>query len=69
MKWLKSSFSGDGGNNCVEVASTSNGVALRESDSPAEVLATGQGTLLSLILGIKTATVPPTPCSTPATPH
>lgn len=53
LRWLKSSFSGDGGNNCVEVAATRNGVALRESDSPAEILVTGRGALLSLIRGVK----------------
>ncbi|MFI1413811.1 DUF397 domain-containing protein [Streptomyces sp. NPDC020707] len=69
VRWQRSSFSGDGGNNCVEVAATTNGVALRENDSATEVLATSQGALLSLIRGIKTATVPPTSRSAPATPR
>lgn len=59
LRWLKSSFSGDGGNNCVEVAVTSDGVALRESDSPTELLVTGRGALLSLIRGVKTGAVAP----------
>ncbi|WP_314412431.1 DUF397 domain-containing protein [Streptomyces sp. DSM 40484] len=58
VTWQRSSFCGGGGNNCVEVAATTNGAALRESDSPTEVLATDQRTLLSLIRGIKTATTP-----------
>ncbi|WP_314412430.1 DUF397 domain-containing protein [Streptomyces sp. DSM 40484] len=69
VRWQRSSFSGDGGNNCVEVAATTNGAALRESDSPTEVLATSQGALLSLIRGIKTATVPSTSRSVRVTPR
>ncbi len=57
--WLKSSFSGDGGNNCVEVAATNDGVALRESDSPTEVLITGRAALLSLIRRVRAGTIPP----------
>ncbi|QUW79439.1 DUF397 domain-containing protein [Streptomyces mirabilis] len=52
--WQRSSFCGGGGNNCVELAATGDGVALRESDSPAEVLVTGRDALLSLIRGVKT---------------
>ncbi|MGW6154148.1 DUF397 domain-containing protein [Streptomyces sp. NPDC055144] len=53
LKWLKSSFSEASGNNCVEVAATNDGVALRESDSPTEVLVAGRSALLSLIRGVK----------------
>ncbi|WP_370880272.1 DUF397 domain-containing protein [Streptomyces aurantiacus] len=53
-EWQRSSFSGGGGNNCVEVAATGDGVALRESDSPTDVLVTDRGPLLSLIRRIKT---------------
>ncbi|MEV0635305.1 DUF397 domain-containing protein [Streptomyces sp. NPDC050619] len=59
LHWLKSSYSGDGGNNCVEVAATSNGVAIRESESPTELLVTDRGALLSLIRGAKTGAVAP----------
>ncbi|MEU6388999.1 DUF397 domain-containing protein [Streptomyces sp. NPDC046939] len=59
LAWLKSSFSGDGGNNCVEVATTGNGVALRESDAPEDVLVTGRAALLSLIQGVKAGTCAP----------
>jgi hypothetical protein len=59
MRWLKSSFSGDGGNNCVELAATGDGVALRESDNPTEVLVTSRSALLSLIRGVKAIVVPP----------
>ncbi|MCX4589082.1 DUF397 domain-containing protein [Streptomyces sp. NBC_01549] len=52
-KWQRSSFSPDGGNNCVEVAATAHGIALRESDSPAEVIATDQGALRALICELR----------------
>lgn len=58
-KWQRSSFSPDGGNNCVEVAATGDGVALRESDSPTEVLVTDRGPLLSLICGVKAGAMLP----------
>ncbi|MFE2313727.1 DUF397 domain-containing protein [Streptomyces sp. NPDC059441] len=48
-KWQRSSFSPDGGNNCVEVAATAHGIALRESDSPSEIITTDQGALRALI--------------------
>jgi hypothetical protein len=58
-KWHRSSFCGGGGNNCVEVAATQKGVALRESDAPAEILITGRGALLSLIRGVKAGAAAP----------
>lgn len=58
LHWLKSSFSDAGGNNCVEVAATnSDGIALRESDSPAQVLLTGQAVLGALVRGVKAGTL------------
>ncbi|MFG2783053.1 DUF397 domain-containing protein [Streptomyces prunicolor] len=54
LHWLKSSFSGDGGNNCVEIAATNpEGVALRESESPAHVLTTDRAALGALVQGVK----------------
>ncbi|MHC0430076.1 DUF397 domain-containing protein [Streptomyces sp. O3] len=53
LQWLKSSFSGDGGNNCVELTATADGLALRESDNPTEVLRTHPGTLGALIRSVK----------------
>lgn len=54
LHWLKSSFSGEGGNNCVEVAATSSeGVALRESESPARVLTTDRAALEALVRSVK----------------
>lgn len=57
-EWQRSPFSDEGGNNCVEVAATADGLALRESDSPAVMLTTGRGTLLSLIRSVKSDATP-----------
>ncbi|WP_308013488.1 DUF397 domain-containing protein [Streptomyces beigongshangae] len=53
VHWIKSSFSDEGGNNCVEVAATEDGIALRESESPTEVLSTGPEVLRALLHGVK----------------
>ncbi|CAM5314886.1 hypothetical protein SALBM135S_06133 [Streptomyces alboniger] len=50
LQWTKSSFSEASGNNCVEVAATgSAGIALRESESPADVITTDRAALEALI--------------------
>ncbi|MFC8201986.1 DUF397 domain-containing protein [Streptomyces sp. NPDC057298] len=49
MQWIKSSFSEASGNNCVEVAATEDGIALRESDSPATVLRASASALSALL--------------------
>ena len=42
-RWRKSSFSGGGGSNCVEVADAGQAVAVRDSkDAPGPVLVVGQ---------------------------
>ncbi|MFI6860017.1 DUF397 domain-containing protein [Streptomyces sp. NPDC050421] len=53
--WQRSSFCGGGGNNCVEVAAwpETEGIALRESDSPASVLTTNRAALSALVRGLK----------------
>lgn len=54
--WLKSSFSGEGGNNCVEIAaSIPEGIAVRESETPARVLTTNRAALGALIRSVKAA--------------
>ncbi|MGW0536428.1 DUF397 domain-containing protein [Streptomyces sp. NPDC003032] len=56
LHWLKSSFSEEGGNNCVEIAATApEGIALRESDSPADVLTTDRAALGALVRSLKAA--------------
>ncbi|MFK4069335.1 DUF397 domain-containing protein [Streptomyces sp. NPDC029674] len=60
LHWLKSSFSGDGGNNCIEVAVADvAAVVLRESDSPADVLSTAPAALGALIRGVKAGPLTP----------
>lgn len=49
VQWQKSSFSGAGGENCVEVAHAESHLSLRESDAPGEVLVLAPGGLLALI--------------------
>ncbi|MFJ4619454.1 DUF397 domain-containing protein [Streptomyces sp. NPDC088812] len=54
VTWTKSSFSEAAGNACVEIAAPSpDGVAVRESESPARVLTTGRAALGALIGGVK----------------
>jgi hypothetical protein len=51
--WQRSSFCGGGGNNCVEIAATREGIALRESDDPAQVVTTDRAGLRALITSVK----------------
>ncbi|MBO3680675.1 DUF397 domain-containing protein [Streptomyces sp. NEAU-YJ-81] len=55
LEWRKSSFSsGVGGQDCVEVAMTLNGlIHLRESDDPAAVIATDPTRWDAFVRGIK----------------
>ncbi|UQA93449.1 DUF397 domain-containing protein [Streptomyces halobius] len=53
LDWQRSSFCGGGGNNCVEVAVTGDGAAVRESDAPARGIEAGRGALRGLIVGVK----------------
>ncbi|MEV0264291.1 DUF397 domain-containing protein [Streptomyces sp. NPDC050617] len=58
--WLKSSFSGDGGNNCIELAATRNsGISLRESESPATAVTTNRTALRALLRHIKARSTEP----------
>ncbi|MFD7662434.1 DUF397 domain-containing protein [Streptomyces sp. NPDC059788] len=51
--WLKSSFSEDSGNNCVEIASTGHHVVLRESEDLSRTITTGPRAFRNLLVGIK----------------
>ncbi|MBH1933870.1 DUF397 domain-containing protein [Streptomyces sp. AV19] len=51
--WHRSSFCEDGGNNCVELTGSGEGIALRESESPAQVILTGPTVLRGLLAGLK----------------
>lgn len=58
--WQRSSFCAGGGNNCVEVAlAGSDGVAMRESESPADIVSTNRAALKALILGVKAGELGP----------
>lgn len=52
-QWLKSSFSEASGNNCVEIASSGDQVALRESEDLSRVITTGSHAFRGLLVGIK----------------
>ncbi|MFP3992461.1 DUF397 domain-containing protein [Streptomyces sp. E11-3] len=58
-EWHRSSFCGGGGNNCVEVAAAPDGLALRESESPSEVIRTERDALRALICGVQAGAVAP----------
>ncbi|WP_435611765.1 DUF397 domain-containing protein [Streptomyces sp. bgisy159] len=54
IKWQKSSFSGGGGENCVELAVAEGGVIkVRESDDPSVVVTTSRDKLAAFIAGVK----------------
>lgn len=55
--WQRSSFCGGGGNNCIEVAATPDGMALRESGVPAEILTANRRAALALIRDVKARTL------------
>ncbi|MFF2184067.1 DUF397 domain-containing protein [Streptomyces sp. NPDC058155] len=58
--WVKSSFSGDGGNNCVEVAvAEQDGIALRDSTRPSQTFTTSRGAFLALVGGVKAGVFTP----------
>lgn len=54
IQWQKSSFSGGGGAECVEVATHQEAILIRESDDPAAVIATSASKWEALISGVKT---------------
>ncbi|MCX5237522.1 DUF397 domain-containing protein [Streptomyces prunicolor] len=54
--WQKSSYSGSGDNNCVELAASDTTLTLRESNNPTAVLHTHHPQLAALLRHIKTTT-------------
>ena len=55
LLWQKSSFSGGGNGNCVEVAASERGrVHLRESDRPGAVVTTTARKLEAFLEGVRT---------------
>jgi hypothetical protein len=53
-QWQKSSFSGAGGENCVQLAHHEGEILIRESDAPGDVLALADEGLLGLIRHCRT---------------
>ncbi|MCZ4125491.1 DUF397 domain-containing protein [Streptomyces sp. H39-S7] len=53
LQWQKSSFSGGGGENCVELAAAPATVLLRESDDPGVVLRTTPARFAAFLHAIK----------------
>ncbi|MET9297601.1 DUF397 domain-containing protein [Streptomyces sp. NPDC003077] len=51
--WQKSSFSEGGAPNCVEVATDSAGIYVRESEAPAEAIATSPAALRGMVRSVK----------------
>jgi hypothetical protein len=51
--WRKSSFSGNGGNNCLEVATVSDRIAIRESTDPERSISIRPETLRAFLRGVK----------------
>ncbi|GAB3116242.1 hypothetical protein GCM10027160_24800 [Streptomyces calidiresistens] len=52
-RWVKSSFSGDGGNNCLEVAAAPGGVAVRESEVPGRVVVADPAAFAGLLAAVR----------------
>ncbi|MFE9658753.1 DUF397 domain-containing protein [Streptomyces sp. NPDC005955] len=52
IRWQKSTYS-NGDTQCVELASTANGILLRESDAPGTVVTTTPAKLRAFLLGVK----------------
>ncbi|MFD0309262.1 DUF397 domain-containing protein [Streptomyces sp. NPDC127119] len=61
LTWQKSSYSGDENNSCLYLAATPAGVLLRESDAPAEVVATTPARLGHLVQALKAGRSPVRP--------
>ncbi|KPI17229.1 protein of unknown function DUF397 [Actinobacteria bacterium OK074] len=55
MEWQKSSFSGIDDENCVELARSEDQLLLRESETPASVVATDPVPLRALLTFLKAA--------------
>ncbi|MFI9204104.1 DUF397 domain-containing protein [Streptomyces sp. NPDC053048] len=51
--WQKSSYSGGGGEQCVEVAAHADVIWVRESDQPNAIAATGRSAFAALLAGVR----------------
>ncbi|MEV5674281.1 MULTISPECIES: DUF397 domain-containing protein [unclassified Streptomyces] len=53
IEWQKSSFSGGGGEQCVEIAEHAGEILMRESDAPGAVTTTSRAKFAAFIEGVK----------------
>ncbi|CAM5442350.1 MULTISPECIES: DUF397 domain-containing protein [Streptomyces] len=53
INWQKSSFSGGGGENCIEVATHEGSIVMRESDDPSSTITTSRAKMAAFIAGMK----------------
>ncbi|MEJ8652723.1 MULTISPECIES: DUF397 domain-containing protein [Streptomyces] len=53
IQWQKSSFSGGGGEQCVEIAELAGQILMRESDDPELVATTSRDKFAAFIAGVK----------------
>ena len=53
LQWQKSSFSGGGGEQCVEVAAHAGAIHIRESDAPALVISSDRRRFAALLAKVK----------------
>ncbi len=53
LKWQKSSFSGAGGENCVEIAERGDTILIRESDAPNAHTSTSRSKFAALVKGVQ----------------
>nr|WP_320782478.1 DUF397 domain-containing protein [Streptomyces sp. CRN 30] len=52
QRWRKSSYSGEGGNNCVEVAAAPDRISVRDSKNPARILSFSRPAFTALVRGV-----------------
>ncbi|MEU7105239.1 DUF397 domain-containing protein [Streptomyces stramineus] len=53
IQWKKSSFSGGGGEDCIELADRGDRILMRESDYPNVVAEPSRGNLATFLLRVK----------------
>lgn len=53
ITWQKSSFSGGGGEQCVEIAEHNGDILMRESDDPNAITTTSRVKFAAFIAGVK----------------
>ncbi|MFF6881534.1 DUF397 domain-containing protein [Streptomyces sp. NPDC012474] len=57
LRWTKSSYSEAAGNACVEVATSRDGIAVRDSKRPANAFITGRASFGALIEGLRSGSL------------